>query len=75
MIIHRPKVRFDPGPDTSPIEATMQSDGRVRIKTDADSTHLHTTWLTPAEAREFALELTGLADAAEAINEQWTEVS
>ncbi len=73
MIIHRPKIRFESAAgDSSPVEATMQSDGRVRIKTDADSTHLNTTWLTPAEAREFALELAGLADAAEVVNDEWT---
>ena len=68
MIRHgRPKVRFDPGPDTSPIEASVQSDGRIRIQSDCDSGHLNGTWLTTAEAREFATELMGLADAAEII--------
>ena len=75
MIIHRPKIRFDPGPDTSPIEATIAYDGRIRIQTDPDAMRLVSTFMTPAEAREFALELTGLADAAEAINDEWTEVS
>ena len=65
-IIHRPKIRFESAVgDSSPIEATIQSDGRVRIESDPDSMRLNAAWLTPAEAREFAIELQGLADAAE----------
>ena len=68
-MVHRPKIRFEPSSaDTSPIEAALTSDGRIRLVTDPDSMHLHTTWLTVAEVREFATELSGLADAAAVIN-------
>jgi hypothetical protein len=69
MIMHPPKIRFEPvAGDSSPIEATVQSDGRVRVQSDPDSGRLNATWLTSAELREFAIELNGLADAAEIIH-------
>lgn len=69
QIIHRPKIRFESADgDSSPVEAAIQQDGRIRIESDPDSMRMRATWLTPAEVREFALELTGLADAAEAIH-------
>lgn len=69
LIIPRPKIRFesDDG-DSSPVEAGLQQDGRIRIVSDPDSMRMNAAWLTPAEVREFALELTGLADASEAIH-------
>jgi hypothetical protein len=63
-----PRIRFEsPDGDSPPVEASIQHDGRVRIQSDPDSLHMNAAWLTPAEVREFALELAGLADAAEAI--------
>jgi hypothetical protein len=68
MIIHQPKVRFESASgDSSPVEAVIQSDGRVRLVSDPDSLRMNGAWLTPAEVREFAIELLGLADAAEVI--------
>ena len=67
-IYTRPKVRFESADgDSSPIEARLESAGRIRIASDPDSGHLNGTWLTAAETREFALELLGLADAADII--------
>jgi hypothetical protein len=69
-VFTRPTVRFDPAAgDSSPIEAKLESDGRVRIASDPDSGRLNGAWLTPAEAREFATELLGLADASDAIHD------
>lgn len=68
ITIPRPKIRFESEDgDSSPVEASIQHDGRVRIMSDPDSLRMNAAWLTPAEVREFALELTGLADAAEVI--------
>lgn len=68
IIVHHPKIRFDPPKgDSSPIEATITSDGRIRVQTDCDSGHLNATWMTTAELREFAMETLGLADAADLI--------
>jgi hypothetical protein len=53
--------------DSSPIEAKVMSDGRIRIQTDPDSSPIHGCWLTVAEIREFATDLLGLADASEKI--------
>jgi hypothetical protein len=67
-MIHQPKVRFESASgDSSPIEAVVQYDGRVRLMSDPDSLRMNGAWLTPAEVREFAIELLGLADAAEVI--------
>lgn len=67
-IIPRPKVRFEAADgQSSPVEASLQSGGRVRIVSDPDSLRMNGAWLTPGEVREFATELLGLADAAEAI--------
>ena len=69
-IIPDPKIRFESADgDSSPVEAAIQRDGRIRIQSDPDSMHMNGAWLTPAEVREFALELTALADAAETIHE------
>lgn len=69
MIIHQPKIRFESeAGDSSPIEATIQGDGRLRVQSDPDSGHLNAAWMTTTETREFALELLGLADAADAIH-------
>jgi len=66
--IPRPKIRFESEDgDSSPIEAAIQHDGRIRVQSDPDSMRMNAAWLLPSEIREFALELTGLADAAEAI--------
>jgi hypothetical protein len=65
MIVH---VRFESASgDSSPVEAAMKYDGRVRIMSDPDSLRMNGAWLTPREVREFATELLGLADAAEII--------
>jgi hypothetical protein len=65
----RPTVRFDPAAgDSSPVEARLESDGRIRIVSDPDSMRMNGAWLTPAELREFATELLGLADASDVIN-------
>ena len=65
-----PTIRFESADgESSPVEASLQPTGQVRIITDPDSGHLHTSWLWPSEVRELALELLGLADAAEAIHE------
>jgi hypothetical protein len=62
------KIRFESADgDSSPVEASIQRGGRVRIQSDPDSLRMNAAWLTPAEVREFALELLGLADAAETI--------
>jgi hypothetical protein len=73
-IIHYPKIRFESADgDSCPVEADLQSDGRIRIQSDADSLAVNGAWLRPSEVREFALELTALADASEAIHgpENW----
>ena len=65
----RPKVRFESAEgDSSPIQATLESGGRIRVMSDPDSGRMNAAWLTPAEVREFALELLGLADASDVIN-------
>lgn len=68
-IFTRPTVRFEPA-DTreNPIEAKLMSDGLIRIMTDPDAMHTHSSYFTPAEVREFATELLGLANASEAIH-------
>lgn len=64
-----PKVRFEPAEnDSGAIEAQLMNSGEIRIRTAADSGHLNTTWLTPAEVRELCIELLGLCDASEAIH-------
>ena len=73
-IFTRPKVRIAPDDDQeNPIEATLMTDGRIRLMTDPDSMHIHTTYLTPAEVREFIVELGGLADASDAIYGDYEE--
>jgi hypothetical protein len=73
-IFTRPKVRFQPDDDReNPVEATLQTDGRICLMTDPDSMHIHRSWLTPAEIREFATELLGLADASDAIYGDYEE--
>lgn len=68
MIRHPAKVRFTSTDEDSAIEATIQEDGAfIRVIVDADSIHGHVTWLRPAQVRELAIELAGLADAADAI--------
>ncbi len=68
ITIPRPKIRFESEDgDSSPVEASIQHDGRVRIESDPDSMRMNAAWLLPSEVREFALELVALADAAEAI--------
>ena len=70
MIMHPPKIRFETAAgDSTPVEATIQHDGRLRVESDPDACRLSGAWLTTAEAREFALELLGLADAADIIHE------
>jgi hypothetical protein len=67
-LLTRPKVRVEGEEgDSSPIEAMLMTDGRIRLMTDPDALHYHSCWLTPAEIREFATDLLGLADASEAI--------
>ena len=69
MIVHQPKARFDPPDgDSSPIGASITSDGRIRVQSDCDSGRLNATWMTPAEFRDWALEAAALADAAELIH-------
>ena len=69
MIMHPPKIRYETADgDSNPIEATIQYDGRLRIESDPDACRLSGAWLTTDEAREFALELLGLADAADIIS-------
>jgi hypothetical protein len=69
IIVHHPKIRFDPpNGDSSPLEASITSDGHIRVQSDCDSGHLNATWMTPAELREFAMEALGLADAADLIH-------
>lgn len=64
-----PKIRFESAEgDSSPIEAKLMSDGRIRLQSDPDAGHMTGAWLTVAELREFATELLGLADASEAIH-------
>ena len=72
-LLTRPKVRITPGDGhENPVEAALQADGRIRLITDPDAMHGHSSWLTPAEAREFALELAGLADASDTIHDgEW----
>ncbi len=68
ITIPRPKIRFESEDgDSSPVEASIEHDGRVRIMSDPDSMRMNAAWLLPSEVREFALELVALADAAEAI--------
>ena len=67
-MIPYPKVRFDPPDgDSSPIEASITDDGRIRVQTDCDSGRLNATWMTTAQLRDHILELSGLADAADLI--------
>jgi hypothetical protein len=67
-IFTRPTVRYESARrDTSPVEARLMTDGRIRLMTDPDSMHIHSAYLTPVEARDFALELAGLADVSEVI--------
>lgn len=69
-IIPCPKIRYESADgDSSPVQASLEHDGRIRILADPDSMRMNAAWLTPAEARDFALELTGLADASEAVHE------
>jgi hypothetical protein len=70
MSLHtRPKIRIQSADgESSPIQATLEHGGRIRLITDPDAMHHHTAWLTAAEAREFATELLGLADAADIIH-------
>jgi hypothetical protein len=64
-----PKVRFnDEDHDSSPIEATLQSSGLIRIQSAPDSFSSGAAWMTPTQVREFALELLGLADVSEAVS-------
>jgi hypothetical protein len=68
------KVRTEsPAGDSSPIEAKIMSDGRIRIQTDPDSSPIGGCWLTPAEIRELATDLLGLADASDAIYGDYEE--
>jgi hypothetical protein len=68
IIIHPAKLRFDPPDgDSSPIEASITSDGRIRVQSDCDAGRLNATWMTTAEFREFVMEALGLADAADLI--------
>ena len=68
LVLHPPKIRFLSREEDSAFEATIQEHGgAIRMVTDADSMHGHITWMTPAEVRELAIELLGLADAAEQI--------
>lgn len=68
LIIPRPKIRFENADgDSSPVEASIAHDGRIAILSDPDSLRMNAAHLKPSDVREFALELTGLADAAEAI--------
>jgi hypothetical protein len=71
IFIHPPKIRFDPPDgDSSPIEASITSDGRIKLETDPDSCQLKSTWMTTAQLRDYILELSGLADAADLIYEE-----
>ena len=73
-LLTRPKVRIEPDDDQeNAVEATLMTDGRLRLMTDPDGGGIHTSWLTPAEAREFALELVALADASDAIYGDYEE--
>lgn len=66
----RPKVRLSPElGDSSPVEATLESDGRIRVVSDPDSMQLNGAWLEPDEIREWCLDLLGLADASEIIHQ------
>jgi hypothetical protein len=69
-VINRPpKIRHEGAAgDSVPLEATIAYDGRLRVKSDPDDCRLNGAWFTSDEAREFALELIGLADAADAIH-------
>jgi hypothetical protein len=72
----RPKVRYEaPDGASSPIEATLQTDGRIRLLTDPDSGHLNGAWLTPAELRELLVDLAGLADASDIIHHDPADIS
>lgn len=64
-----PKIRFNDG-DTgsSPIAAQLMTSGAIRIESDPDSCTLRAAFMDPAAVREFALELTALADLAEALD-------
>lgn len=67
-IYTKPKVRIDPeGGDSVPVEATLMTDGRIRLQTDPDSGSMNGSWLTVAEIREFATDLLALCDASETI--------
>lgn len=69
-IIHPPKIRFESADgDSVPVEAVITYDGRIRVKSDPDDGRLNGAWFTPGEIRELCTELTGLADAADAIHE------
>lgn len=68
MFIPDPKIRFESEDgDSTPVEASIQPDGRIRIQSDPDGPSVNGAWLRLAEAREFGLELAGLIDAAEII--------
>lgn len=68
-IFTKPTVRVEPADgDSGAIEAKLMPGGMIRLQTDPDSMHTHTTWLTPAEIRELCTDLLGLADASEAIH-------
>jgi hypothetical protein len=66
----KPAILFESADGgSSPIEASIQSGGeKIRILSDPYSGHLNGAWLNPREAREFALEILGLCDAAEIIS-------
>lgn len=68
-VSHPPTVRMEAEDGgSSPVEASIQNSGeKIRILSDPDSMNLNGAWLTRREAREFALELLGLCDAADAI--------
>ena len=67
-IFTQPTVRVESAEgDSSPIEARLMTDGRIRIVTDPDSMSMNGTWLTTAEVREFVFDLLGLADASDRI--------
>ena len=72
-LIPAPKIRFESADgDSSPVEAALQRDGRVRIASDPDSMRMNGAWLMPSEVREFALELLALADISEIIHPEAT---
>ena len=71
MFPPKPTVRFDPpAGDSSPVTASLQSDGMIRVEVDPDSMRLTATYFEPKEFRAWCLEALGLCDASDVIHEE-----